>query len=138
MADSQSILFAKGPRDRALAHLASVAKALPQDKAWRWTVEEYKPKRSHSQNALLWALYTQALARCGEATRGYTKEELHEVMLEHFMGFEKYTLFGIEKTRALGRSKDMDKQTFSDFVDHIVRFFAERGVVLDLPEGDWR
>jgi hypothetical protein len=98
------------------------------------TVEPYKPKRSLSQNSLLWHLYGQILDRGGEGMRGYTKDELHEVFLEHFMGFEKYTLLGIEKTRALGRSSDMSKTTFADFVDHIVRFMAGQGVILDLPE----
>lgn len=134
-----TILLAKGPRDRALAHLANVAKALPQDKAWRIVIEPYTAGRSLSQNRTLWWLLQQFIDRGGEALRGYSREELHEVLLEQFSGFEKYTLLGVEKTRPLERSSTMNKQTFSDYIEHVVRVAAGMGIVLELPnEREWR
>ena len=122
-------------RDGMIRRICLMLESLPMDKAWRVSVEEAKNPRSLSQNALLWALYGQIIQKGGEAMAGYTKEELHEVMLEQFSGFERYTLFGVEKTRALERSSKMNKQVFSDFIDHIVRLTAGMGIVLDLPEG---
>lgn len=139
MSAANTILLAKGPRDRALAHLANVAKALPQDKAFRVTFEEYKPHRSLSQNALLWSLYSQIIAKGGEAMQGWDKDDLHTFFLGNFHGWDKAKLFGETRLRPLGRSSNLSKQQFSDLVDSIVRFMAERGVVLDLPnEREWR
>lgn len=127
----------KGDRTAAIAKVASFLKLLGSDKAWTVTVEPHKPVRSLSQNALLWAIYGQAIERGGELLAGYTKDELHEVMLEQFCGFERYTLLGVEKTRALGRSHNMDKQTFADFLAHIERVLAEQGIAVDMPGDTW-
>lgn len=129
---SQGFLLGKDkPRERILAHVATVLGALPQGKAWKLTVEEYKPRRSLSQNALLWAIYQQVIDRGGEAMRGWTKEDLHSFFSGNFHGWEKVQIFGQARMRPLGRSSTMDKQVFSDYIESIVLFMAEQGIVID-------
>jgi hypothetical protein len=92
-----------------------------------------KSRRSSDQNALLWSLYTDILRLGGEQLAGFTKEELHEFFLIDYFGSETKELFGRKKLKPLRRSSRLTKAEFTDFVDHIVRFAAERGIVLDLP-----
>jgi hypothetical protein len=127
----------RGRRDSRRIML--VLDALPPEKDYELTLCEKKRTRSLSQNKLLWALYGQILALGGEAMGGWTKDDLHEFFLGLFHGFEKVKLFEQTRLRPMGRSSNLSKQEFSDFVDSIVRFMAERGVVLDLPDAqEWR
>ena len=92
-----------------------------------------KSRRTSTQNALLWSLYEDIIARGGEAMRGFTKDDLHEFFLIDYFGSETRELFGRKKLKPLKRSSRLTKMEFSDFVEHIVRFMAEKGVVLELP-----
>lgn len=92
-----------------------------------------KSKRSNDQNALLWSLYSDIIALGGEEMRGFTKDDLHEFFLIDYFGSETKELFGRKKLKPLRRSSRLTKMEFSDFVEHIVRFMAERGVALTLP-----
>lgn len=128
------IRFPRGMgREGQIRRLAVICEALPMDAAWKVTITEDKPKRSDTQNALLWSLYGQILEKGGEAMGGWTKDDLHEFFLiEHFGGEPKkmFERFRIQPNR---RSSRLNKIEFAEFTDHIVRFMAERGVVLDMP-----
>lgn len=91
--------------------------------------------RSDPQNALLWALYQQVIDKGGEAMRGWTKEDLHDFFLGDHFGWERLEsdLLNRAKMRPVRRSSKLSKIEFVDYTDHIVRFMAERGVILDLP-----
>lgn len=121
-------------RVSAVERLSLILYALPNAHAYKVMVSELKPKRSTSQNALLWSLYQQILDKGGETMAGWEKDDLHTFFLGNFHGWDKGKLFGQTRLRPLGRSSTMNKQQFTDYVDSIVRFMAERGVVLDLPE----
>src|SRR3990167_9584662 len=92
-----------------------------------------KSRRTTTQNALLWSLYTDIIENGGEAMRGFTKDDLHEFFLIDYFGSETLDLFGRKRLKPLRRSSRLTKLEFSDFVEHIVRFMAEHGVVLELP-----
>jgi hypothetical protein len=92
-----------------------------------------KSRRTNDQNALLWSLYEDILRLGGESLRGFTKDELHEFFLIDYFGSETKELFGRKKLKPLRRSSRLTKQEFGDYVEHIVRFAAERGIVLQLP-----
>lgn len=103
---------------------------LPESTAYRVTVEETKAVRTLSQNALLWALYGEIIKQGGEAMQGWTKDDLHDFFLINAFGSEVKSLFGKRRLIPLRRSSRLSKQEFSDFVESIHRFMAERGVVL--------
>jgi len=92
-----------------------------------------KSRRTTDQNALLWSLYEDIIKLGGEALNGFTKDDLHEYFLIDYFGSETRELFGRKKLKPLKRSSRLTKGEFSDFVEHIVRFAAERSIVLKLP-----
>lgn len=92
-----------------------------------------KSRRSSSQNATLWMVYEQILERGGEAMQGFTKDDLHEYFLISHFGGETHELFGRKRLKPYRRSSRLTKIEFTNFLDHIVRFMAERSVVLDMP-----
>src|SRR5919109_2216622 len=91
-----------------------------------------KHRRTNTQNALLWSLYADILESGGEEMRGWTKDDLHEFFLIDHFGAETLELFGRKRLKPHRRSSRLTKTEFSDFVEHIVRFMAERGVSLTL------
>jgi len=119
---------------------ASVARAvrmlanLPAGKQYVVEIKEKKPRRSNDQNALLWALYTQIIERGGEAMAGWTKEDLHEFFLGNHFGWQKLEGLGRPRMKPLRRSAGLNKQEFSDYVESIIRFMADKGVALDTPD----
>lgn len=97
------------------------------------TVQQDRANRSLDQNALVWALYTDIIRMGGEAMQGWTKEELHTFFLGNHHGWEVTELFGDKRKRPIKRSSKLNKIEFTEFVDSIVQFMAERGVYLTLP-----
>jgi hypothetical protein len=66
-------------------------------------------------------------------TPGFTDEEIHEFFLIAYFGSETVEIFGRKKLRPLRRSSRLLKSEFSDYMDFVVRFMAEKGVVIELP-----
>lgn len=93
-----------------------------------------KARRSLDQNALLWALYTEALAKGGETLGGWSTEDLHEYMLGEHFGWQTREALGMRRQKPMRRSSRLTKPEFADFISFVVRRFAEHGVVLELPE----
>jgi hypothetical protein len=116
----------------AIERLGRVLAALPMGR-YRVTIEEAKPKRTESQNSLLWAIYTQILSLGGEEMGGWTKEDLHEYFLMSHFGEETYQVFDRKRLRPLRRSSKLNKQEFSYFIAHIQQFMAERGIFIADP-----
>ena len=126
--------IAKGSRgDRVIAQIAGFLARLPTDKAWRVSVKEQTRTRTRSQNALLWAIYGDILAKGGEALRGWTKDDLHDFFLVTHFGHEVRELFGKKRLIPLKRSSKLSRQDFADFVESIVQFMANQGVYIELP-----
>jgi hypothetical protein len=92
-----------------------------------------KSKRSNDQNALLWALYSDALKLGGETLGGWTTDDIHEYMLGEFFGWQTCEALGRKRQKPIRRSSRLTKMEFSDFVEFVVRKFAEHGIVLELP-----
>jgi hypothetical protein len=91
-------------------------------------------RRTNDQNALLWALYSDALKIGGEQLGGWTTDDLHEYALGSYFGWDRYDALGMKRVKPKKRSSRLTKQEFSDFVEAFVRQMAEHGIVLTLPE----
>lgn len=96
-----------------------------------------KARRTNDQNALLWVLYDDAIKQGGETLGGWSREDVHEYMLGEYHGWEVHEAFGRKRMKPVKRSSRLTKMEFSDFVEFVVRRFAEHGIVLELP-GDLR
>ena len=92
-----------------------------------------KSRRSNEQNALLWALYSDAKAKGGETLGGWDTETIHEYMLGEYFGWVTSEALGRKRWTPVKRSSRLTKLEFSDFVEFVVRRFAEHGIVLALP-----
>ncbi|HYE70636.1 MAG TPA: recombination protein NinB [Aquabacterium sp.] len=99
----------------------------------RITIEELGNGRTQQQNALLWALYGDILRKGGEILRGWTKDDLHEMFLIEHFGSNRISLGKRHRLKPRRRSSRLSKVEFSEFIDFIVRYMAEQGVVLRLP-----
>lgn len=73
----------------------------------------------------------------GEAMRGWTAADLHEFFLIDHFGSEVHELFGKKRLKPLRRSSRLSKMEFADYIDHIQRFMAERGVFIPDPDPEW-
>lgn len=125
----QTIYLSKG--ERVLTRVVAFLSALPKDKDYELTIKEKKRTRTIDQNAKLWAIYSEILKQGGEDLAGWTKDELHEFFLIEHFGSEVKSLWGKKKLRPLHRSSKLNKQEFSDLLETIFRFMAERGVYIE-------
>lgn len=125
------------PRDRAIERVAGFLARLPQEKAWRVSVQEQKRTRTQQQNRYLWGVaYPAILTGGGEALAGWDAEDLHEYFLGEHFGWETLEGFGRKRVKPLRRSAKLTTQEFSDHVAFIQRKAAEFGVYVPDPEGD--
>jgi hypothetical protein len=92
-----------------------------------------KSRRTNDQNALLWALYSDAKQRGGELLGGWDTETIHEYMLGEYFGWVTTEALGRKRQTPAKRSSRLTKMEFSDFVEFVVRRFAEHGIVLEMP-----
>ena len=118
------------PREGIITRIGQVLASLDEDKAWRVSIEEYKPTRSGQQNRYLWAIYGYILKVGGETMGGWTKDDLHEFFLGEHLGWERKELFGRPRMVPVKRSSRMNKQEFADFIAFIQQYMAERGVFI--------
>jgi NinB protein len=117
--------------ERNLARLVGFFSALPKENAYEVTVKLRKNPRSISQNRKLWALYNEIIRKGGESMAGWVADDLHEFFLQLHFGHEVKELFGRKRHVALNRSSKLTKLEFSDLLETIFRFMAERGVYLE-------
>ena len=111
---------------------------LDPKKAWRVTIEEAIRKRSLSQKAYLWSIYEHLLKVGGPDLAGWEKEDLHDFFLGEWSGWEPKVLYGRKRLRPLKRSSKLNKQDFTDFLDFIMRFMAQRGIYIPSPDENWQ
>lgn len=122
-------------REGAADRIARVLSKLPPENAYRIEVHEHKETRSTQQNRYLFGVvYDTILREGGEAMRGWTRDDLHDFFLIDHFGSEINELFGRKRHKPLRRSSKLSKQEFTDFIAHIQRFMAERGVFIPDPE----
>jgi hypothetical protein len=109
-------------RERA----AQIISKLPISKPLKLTVEPFRAKRSLTANARLWALHQKA----AEAT-DMSADDLHEIMLCRFYGYEEKTVGGIVRQIPLERSSTKDTKRFAEFMEATEAFYiSELGVFL--------
>jgi hypothetical protein len=128
-------IFPRGTTPDQIATAISVmVRWLDPGKSWKVTLEEFKPRRSDSQNAFLWGVvYPSILEGGGEALAGWQKDDLHEFMLGEHFGWETLTLGGKTVHKPVRRSSRLNKQDFSDYLEFLSRRAAELGIVIPEP-----
>ena len=125
----QTITLPAGRKDASRA--AAFIQALPADRAWSVKVEEFKAKRSTSQNNYLHGVCYKTL---GDAI-GFDPKDIAEYLLGTYFGWKERKVpksprfpEGVEQvpvrtttTDADGKRNVLSKQAFSDYVAFIHR-----------------
>lgn len=117
------ILDTETKRDRA----AKIVSQLPVAKPLKLTVEPFRARRSNTANARLWALHQRAAEHTGMSA-----DEMHEIALCRFYGYEEKKVGGIVRQIPLERSSAKDVKEFARFMEATESFYiTELGVFLE-------
>ena len=116
-------------RDNAIARIGTVLKSLSQDRAWRVSIVEHKPKRSDQQNRYLFGVVYKTILDSGQL-QGYDVDDVHEYFLGEFGGWEVIEGFGRKRLKPVRRSSTMNKREFSDYIAFIQRKAAEHAIYI--------
>ena len=134
---SQVFVLPPETRDRMIERISALlASCLPGQRV-KVTVERYVKRRSDQQNRYLWGVvYPTIIREGGEALRGWTSEDLHELFLGRHFGWETLEAFGEKRKRPLKRSSTLSTVDFNEFIGSIQQFCAEQGVYIPEPNED--
>ncbi len=90
-------------------------------------IKEDKDSRSTKQNRLYWQ-WIKVMTETG-----YTKDEMHVIMRDKFLGYEEVTT-KTNVIRVLRSTTDLKVGEFKDYLEQIDIFASEYGIVLPRPE----
>jgi hypothetical protein len=117
------ILDTEPKRERA----ARIVSQLPIEKPLKLTVEPFRARRSNTANARLWALHQRAADHTGMSA-----EEMHEIALCRFYGYEEKKIGGIVRQIPIERSSVKDSKAFAQFMEATEAWYiTEFGVFLE-------
>ena len=123
MIEQSMILDSEAKRERALKIIGAITIEQPLE----LTLKPWVARRTNEQNARLWLLHTKA-----SQTTGYAPEEMHELMLCRFFGFQDIEFGGVKRQVPLKRSSQRDKKEFAEFMEATEAYYiSELGIFLD-------
>jgi len=132
MTSQSFVLPAAADRTDMLGRIIRFCHQLGAEKRWRITIEPYVKRRSNSQNAYLWGVVYPTILAAGNLG-GWTAEDLHEFFLGEHFGWEQMEGFGRKRMKPIRRSSKLSTIEFNEYVAHIQRFMAEKGVYVPDP-----
>ena len=99
---------------------------------WRIAIAPYTKKRSTSANAYLWGVVYPTIIK-EAALEGWNADDLHEFFLGEHFGWETIEGFGRRRMKPVRRSSGLSTTEFQDYIAHIQRIMAEKGVYIPDP-----
>jgi hypothetical protein len=112
------------------AGMCKTIEYLPLDRAWRVTIEEYKVRRTDSQNSYLWGVCYRSIKQHLE---GWDLEDIHEFFMGECFGWETIVGLGTVQRKPLQHSSRLNVEEFSQYVEFVQRKAAELGIVVPEP-----
>jgi hypothetical protein len=123
MTPQTMILDTEQKRDRA----AKIVSLLPVEKPLKLTVEPFRARRSTTANSRLWALHQRAADHTGMSA-----EEMHEIALCRFYGYEEKKVGGMIRQTPIERSSAKNTAEFAKFMEATESWYiTEFGVWLE-------
>ena len=107
------------------------------EKSWEVIIKPYRKNRSLDQNNYYWGVVLPTIQYVIQESRGehYSTEDLHEWFRDKFLPHRVITIKGETKAVQPSTSKLTIKE-FSDYLESIIQFAAESGIVI--PDPEWR
>ena len=99
----------------------------PEDDNAIIEIKQNLDSRSTKQNRLYWQ-WIKVMTETG-----YTKDEMHVIMRDKFLGYEEVTT-KTDVIRVLRSTTDLKVGEFKDYLEQIDIFASEYGIVLPRPE----
>lgn len=128
---SQTFILPAEDRDPVLVRMGAFCMRAWPGQRVKVTVELYRKKRSLEQNSYLWGVVYPTMLR--EGGDGWTADDIHELMLGEWGGWEVIDLYGQKRKRPKRRSSKLNTTDFTDFVAYIQQFAAEQGIYIPDP-----
>lgn len=116
--------------ERNLTRLVAFLSALPADRAWKVTIDEWKPRRSDQQNRFLWGVVYKTIC---DHLPGWSADDVHEYCLGECFGWETLEGLGRRRLRPLRRSSKLSRVEFAAYIEFIQRRMAEHGIYIPDP-----
>lgn len=129
MAEQSFVMPRLMNREGQIARIAAMLKGLGLDRAWRISVGEHKPSRSHQQNRYLWGVIYKTILDAGQL-QGWDANDLHEYLLGEWSGWEVIEGFGKRRMKPVHRSSTLNKEQFGEYIAFIQRKMSEIGIYI--------
>lgn len=123
----QTVIIQKGGQ---LTRIVALLSALVRDTPLKVTIAEYKRTRSLEQNAYLWGVVYPSIL---QHLPGWDANDLHEYFLGEWSGWQTLEGLGRKRLKPVRRSSKLSTTEFADFVGHIQRIMAEKGIYVPDP-----
>lgn len=118
------IFLADQRREQIKANLYECLKALPMDKRFKITVEDYIEDKTAEQRG-----FFHALCKVFSDETGYTPEEIKQLCKVELMGTTVVTIAGRD-VEVVKSSETLRRNEYSELIETIYRLAAEAGVIL--------
>ena len=114
--------------EKSKSTAVSYIQKLPVSKAYILSITNKKDSRSVSQNKLYW-LYIACISK----ETGVEKDDLHAYFKQRFLLKDEIDIAG-EVLKATYSTSKLSKDNFAIFIEKIISFASELGIVLPSPD----
>jgi hypothetical protein len=118
------------PKGGVLTRAVALISALSREAPLKIVISEHKRTRSYEQNAYLWGVVYPSIL---QHLPGWDADDLHEYCLGEWSGWETLEGLGRKRLRPVRRSSKLNTVEFMDFIAHIQRSMAEKGIYVPDP-----
>jgi hypothetical protein len=114
--------------------LSHAAQLVEQEKFVAVKVEEYKPPRSLSANALYWLWMSELANHFKKKGRAESKDDMHDLMRHKFLGWTEARKIGKTKINStLKSTTKLNKSEMCFYMEKVAAWAAEVGCFLTDP-----
>ena len=106
---------------------------------WNWEkplmvyYEAYTDPRTRSQNNLYWMWCEEMANYYSRRDTPFTKDDMHDLMRHHFLGYENKTIGNTTLERQLVSTTGLKKPEMSEYMHKIEQWNTDNGLLLTIP-----
>lgn len=104
-----------------------ISECFQSEKTYQVEIKEFHYNRTNQQNRFLWGVVYKVIAD----ELGYTADDIHEYLADKFLSETVVVLN--ESVRKSKSTSKLNKKEFAEYLENVVRFAAEHGIVVPDP-----